>query len=103
MRDDGDAAGERIDNSCVAQYQSTTLQVLTHFVSESEEVHDTGDEDEQGRHNFLLGSDWQVDVTQLVKDSLRVDDPKIAQLWEGQVVIGRSAGMTKIQVACALC
>uniref|UniRef100_A0A3Q3DG52 Uncharacterized protein n=1 Tax=Hippocampus comes TaxID=109280 RepID=A0A3Q3DG52_HIPCM len=100
--EDGDAAEERIENSCVAQYQSTTLQVLTHFVSESEEVHDTGDEDEQGQHTFLLGSDWQVDVTQLVKDSLRVDDPKIAQLWEGQVVIGRSAGMTKIQVLSPL-
>uniref|UniRef100_A0A3Q2Z1T2 Transmembrane protein 132C n=1 Tax=Hippocampus comes TaxID=109280 RepID=A0A3Q2Z1T2_HIPCM len=102
IKEDGDAAEERIENSCVAQYQSTTLQVLTHFVSESEEVHDTGDEDEQGQHTFLLGSDWQVDVTQLVKDSLRVDDPKIAQLWEGQVVIGRSAGMTKIQVLSPL-
>ncbi|XP_061148532.1 transmembrane protein 132C isoform X1 [Syngnathus typhle] len=100
-RYDEDAAAEdKTENSCVPQYQSSKLQVLTHFVSENEE--DTTEDDEQGQQNFLLGSDWQVDVTQLVKDSLRVDDPKIAQLWEGQVVIGRSAGMTKIQVLSPL-
>ncbi|XP_077353869.1 transmembrane protein 132C isoform X1 [Festucalex cinctus] len=101
-KDDDETAEERTDNSCVAQYQSTTLQVLTHFVSESDEIQDTADEDEQGQQNFLLGSDWQVDVTQLVKDSLRLEDSKIAQLWEGQVVIGRSAGLTKIQVLSPL-
>ncbi|XP_077479420.1 transmembrane protein 132C-like [Stigmatopora argus] len=90
------------ENSCTPQYQSTTLQVLTHFVSESEEVQDAGNEDEQSPHKFLLGSDWQVDVTQLVKDFLRMDDPEIAQLREGQVIIGRSAGMTKIQVRSPL-
>nr|XP_061800467.1 transmembrane protein 132C-like [Nerophis lumbriciformis] len=101
-KEDDNKGERRTENSCAPQYQSTTLQVLTHFVSESEEIQDAGDEDEQGQHKFLLGSDWQVDVTQLVKDFLRMDDPKIAQLWEGQVIIGRSTGMTKIQVLSPL-
>ncbi|XP_061603755.1 transmembrane protein 132C isoform X2 [Phyllopteryx taeniolatus] len=101
-KEDDNTGEERTENSCAPQYQSTTLQVLTHFVSESEEVQEAGDEEERGPQNFLLGSDWQVDVTQLVKDFLRVDDPKIARLWESQVIIGRSAGMTKIQVLSPL-
>lgn len=56
------------------------------------------EDDKMGQQNFLLGSDWQVEVTQLVKDSLRVADPKVAQLLEGQVVIGLSTGVTQIQV-----
>ncbi|XP_061554392.1 transmembrane protein 132C [Phycodurus eques] len=101
-KEDDNTGEERTEKSCAPQYQSTTLQVLTHFVSESEEVQEAGDEEERGPQNFLLGSDWQVDVTQLVKDFLRVDDPKIARLWESQVIIGRSAGMTKIQVLSPL-
>lgn len=48
----------------------------------------------------MLGSDWQVDVTQLVKDFLRVEEPKVAQLLDGQVLVGLSAGNTKLQVEC---
>ena len=86
----------------MAQYQSTSLRVLTHFVADNGEVRGTVEEDRLGQQNFLLGSDWQVEVTQLVKDSLRVEDPKVAQLLEGQIVIGLSAGTTKLQV-CAFC
>lgn len=84
----------------MAQYQSSTLRVLTHFVADTGGVRGASEEDGLGQQNFLLGSDWQVEVTQLVKDSLRVADPKIAQLLEGQVVIGLSAGSTKLQVVC---
>lgn len=93
-------AEERTENSCAAQYQSTTLRVLTHFVSDAGEVRGASEEDRLGQQNFLLGSDWQVEVTQLVKDSLRVADRKVVQLLEGQVLIGLSAGTTKLQVVC---
>ncbi len=99
-KDKDDAADKRTENSCVAQYQSTTLRVLTHFVADTGEVRGATEEDGVGQQNFLLGSDWQVEVTQLVKDSLRVVDPKVAQLLEGQVLIGLSAGTTKLQVGC---
>uniref|UniRef100_A0A3Q3RUR2 Uncharacterized protein n=1 Tax=Mastacembelus armatus TaxID=205130 RepID=A0A3Q3RUR2_9TELE len=99
---DDDVAGERTENSCVAQYQSTTLRVLTHFVADTEDEKGATGEDRLGQQNFLLGSDWQVEVTQLVKNFLRVEDPKIAQLLEGQVLIGLSAGNTKLQVLSPL-
>lgn len=101
-KDSDGAADKRTENSCVAQYQSTTLRVLTHFVADTEESRGATEEDRMGQQNFLLGSDWQVEVTQLVKDSLRVEDPKVAQLLEGQVLIGVSTGNTKLQVV-SLC
>ncbi|XP_042251011.1 transmembrane protein 132C-like [Thunnus maccoyii] len=97
-----DAAEERTENACVAQYQSTSLRVLTHFVADNGEVRGAVEEDRLGQQNFLLGSDWQVEVTQLVKDSLRVEDPKVAQLLEGQILVGLSAGTTKLQVLSPL-
>lgn len=100
-KDEGDAAAERTESGCVPQYQSTTLRVLTHFVADTGEVRGAAaEEDGAGQPSFLLGSDWQVEVTQLVKDSLRVEVPKVAQLREGQVLIGVSAGITKLQVGC---
>lgn len=100
--EDDDAAGGRTDSGCVAQYQSTTLRVLTHFIADTGEVKGVTEEEGQGQQNFLLGSDWQVEVTQLVKDSLRVEVPKVAQLLDGQVLIGLSPGITKLQV-CVEC
>uniref|UniRef100_A0A3Q1JB54 Uncharacterized protein n=1 Tax=Anabas testudineus TaxID=64144 RepID=A0A3Q1JB54_ANATE len=100
--DDDGPADKRAENSCTAQYQSTTLRVLTHFVAESEDPTGSTEEDGMGQQKFLLGSDWQVEVTQLVKDSLRVEDPKVAQLLDGQVVIGLSTGNTKLQVLSPL-
>ena len=66
------------------------VRVLTQFVAESAEP--------GGHLAHLLGSDWQVDVTELVKDSMQVEEPRVAQLHEGQVLVGREIGMTTIQV-----
>ncbi|CAG5867317.1 unnamed protein product, partial [Menidia menidia] len=95
-REGAETAEDRTENACVAQYQSTSLRVLTHFVADSGEM--KGVMEDEGQNNFLLGSDWQVDVTQLVKESLRVEDPKIAKLMDGQVLIGLTPGTTKLQV-----
>ncbi|XDV38595.1 hypothetical protein PO909_007962 [Leuciscus waleckii] len=91
--DDGDE-GAKKDRSCGPQYQSTTVRVLTHFEAEPEEW--------QGQSDFLLGSDWQVDVTELVRDSLRVGDERVAKLSEEQVLIGLNTGTTKVQVMSPL-
>ncbi|KAM8827881.1 transmembrane protein 132C [Spinachia spinachia] len=101
-RNEDDAADERKEGGCVAQYQSTTLRVLAHFVAEAGEVMGAAEEDGLGQQSFLLGSDWQVEVTQLVKDFLRVEVPKVAQLLDGQVLVGTSAGITKLQVLSPL-
>lgn len=97
-KDGVDPAEGRTETACVAQYQSTTLRILTHFVADISERRGAMEEDVLGQQTFLLGTDWQVDVTQLVKESLRVEDPKVAQLLYDQVVIGLSTGNTKLQV-----
>lgn len=101
VTDDNDGAygqEERTENACVAQYQSTSLHVLTQFVTDAGEFRGAMEEGRPGQQNFLLGTDWHVDVTQLVQESLRVQDPMIAELLESQVLIGLSSGTTKLQV-----
>ncbi|CAB1318588.1 unnamed protein product, partial [Coregonus sp. 'balchen'] len=93
--DDGDKVdSERTESGCVPQYQRTTVRVFTHFVALGA--------DGLGQQDFLLGSDWQVDVTDLVQDSLRVEDQRVARLLKGQVLMGLSTGTAKLQVMSPL-
>ncbi|KAJ8401082.1 hypothetical protein AAFF_G00390390 [Aldrovandia affinis] len=85
---------ERRGRGCTLQYQNAMVRVLTHFVAEPA--------DPRGQLTFMLGSDWQVDITELVWDFLKVEDPHIAQLQEGRVLVGLDAGMTTIQVMSPL-
>ena len=66
------------------------VRVLTQFVAEAAEP--------GGQLAHLLGSDWQVDITELVNDFMQVEEPRIAKLQGGQVLIGQELGMTTIQV-----
>uniref|UniRef100_A0A4W5P9B1 Transmembrane protein 132C n=1 Tax=Hucho hucho TaxID=62062 RepID=A0A4W5P9B1_9TELE len=93
--DDGDESdSETTESGCVPQYQSTTVRVLTHFVALGV--------DGNGQQDFLLGSDWQVDVTDLVQDLLSVEDQRVAHLLEGQVLMGLNTGTAKLQVMSPL-
>ncbi|KAM3867991.1 transmembrane protein 132C-like [Diretmus argenteus] len=85
---------DRRGRSCTLQYQHAMVKVLTHFVAESA--------DPLGQMSFMLGSDWQVDITELVWDFLKVEDPQIAQLLDGRILVGRDVGMTTIQVLSPL-
>ncbi|XP_053525812.1 transmembrane protein 132D [Artibeus jamaicensis] len=85
---------ERRGRGCALQYQHALVRVLTQFAAESAEP--------GGQLAHLLGSDWQVDVTELVKDSMQVEEPRVARLQEGQVLVGRELGMTTIQVLSPL-
>lgn len=66
------------------------VRVLTQFVAE--------DSRPWGQLNYLLGSDWQFDITDLVMDFMKLEEPHIARLQEGRVLIGQEVGMTTIQV-----
>ncbi|XP_037634913.1 transmembrane protein 132C [Sebastes umbrosus] len=85
---------DRRGRSCTLQYQHAMVRVLTHFVAESA--------DPRGQTSFMLGSDWQVDITELVWDFLKVEDPQIAQLLDRRILVGLDMGMTTIQVLSPL-
>ncbi|XP_054449981.1 transmembrane protein 132D [Pteronotus mesoamericanus] len=84
----------RRSRGCALQYQHAMVRVLAQFVAESAEP--------GGPLAHLLGSDWQVDITELVKDFMQVEEPRIARLHEGQVLVGQELGMTTLQVLSPL-
>ncbi|XP_063753555.1 transmembrane protein 132C [Eleginops maclovinus] len=88
--DDDDRRGR----SCTLQYQHAIVRVLTHFVAESA--------DPRGQTSFMLGTDWQVDITELVWDFLKVEDPQIAKILDRRILVGLDMGMTTIQVLSPL-
>uniref|UniRef100_A0AAQ4NY85 Transmembrane protein 132C n=1 Tax=Gasterosteus aculeatus aculeatus TaxID=481459 RepID=A0AAQ4NY85_GASAC len=85
---------DRRGRSCTLQYQHAMVRVLTHFVAESA--------DPRGQTSFMLGTDWQLDITELVWDFLKVEDPKIAKLLDRRILVGLDTGMTTIQVLSPL-
>ncbi|NWY73031.1 T132D protein, partial [Erithacus rubecula] len=85
---------ERRGRGCTLQYQHATVRVLTQFVAEPPEP--------GAPLAHLLGSDWQLDITHLVRDFMQVEEPRIARLQEGQVLVGLELGMTTIQILSPL-
>ncbi|XP_071322906.1 transmembrane protein 132D [Trachinotus anak] len=92
----------RKGRGCMLQYQHSTLRVLTPFVAQAgaEVLPDllTGAEPVE----YFLGPDWQVDVTNLVRYSLKVADPDVARVHNGVVLQGRAVGTTTVQVLSPL-
>ncbi|XP_056389668.1 transmembrane protein 132C isoform X2 [Hyla sarda] len=91
---DDDDEDERRGRGCSLQYQHAVVRVLTQFVAE--------DPTPFGQLVFLLGSDWQIDVTDLVKDFMKLEEPHIAKLQDGRLLIGKEIGMTTMQVMSPL-
>uniref|UniRef100_A0A3Q3LED4 Transmembrane protein 132D n=1 Tax=Mastacembelus armatus TaxID=205130 RepID=A0A3Q3LED4_9TELE len=75
---------------CMLQFQHALVRVLTHFMAEQEDPRDP--------KAYFLGSDWQVDVTRLVRYFMKVEDPQVARLQAGRVLSGRDYGTTTVQV-----
>ncbi|XP_070783495.1 transmembrane protein 132C [Enoplosus armatus] len=77
------------EKGCVPVYQRSSVQVLTQFTAQ----------DSHSRATHLLGSsDWFVDVTELVRDWLRVDDARVASLDAQTNLIGLQPGKTSLHV-----
>ncbi|ELW66994.1 Transmembrane protein 132C [Tupaia chinensis] len=85
---------ERRGRGCTLQFQHATVRVLTQFVSEG-----TGP---WGQLSHLLSPDWQFDITHLVADFLKLEEPHVATLRDSRVLVGREVGMTTIQVLSPL-
>lgn len=74
---------------CVPVYQRSSVQVLTQFTAQ----------DSHSVTTHLLGSsDWFVDVTELVRNWLRVEDPQVASLGAQTNLIGLRPGKTSLHV-----
>ncbi|XP_062311309.1 transmembrane protein 132C-like, partial [Osmerus eperlanus] len=85
---------ERRGRGCALQYQYALVRVLTSFVAEpSDPALDL---------LHMLGPDWQADITHLVQDFLKVEEPRVARLLEGRVLVGREEGITTVQVLSPL-
>ncbi|KAM6246902.1 transmembrane protein 132B [Porphyrio hochstetteri] len=85
---------EKKGKGCTLQYQHAMVRVLTQFVAESSEL--------GGHLTYMLGSEWQFDITDLVTDFMKVEEPKIAKLQDGRVLVGREHGITTVQVLSPL-
>ncbi|XP_030592745.1 transmembrane protein 132D [Archocentrus centrarchus] len=81
---------DRKGKGCMLQFQHALVRVLTHFMAEQEDPRDP--------KVYFLGSDWQVDVTRLVRYFMKVEDTRVARLQAGRVLSGRDFGTTTIQV-----
>lgn len=93
-RDSEDEDGEeRRGRGCALQYQHATVRILAQFVSEGAGP--------WGQLSHLLGPAWQFDVTHLVADFVKLEEPHVATLRDGRVLVGREVGMTTIQVGSA--
>ncbi|XP_070806890.1 transmembrane protein 132C-like [Pituophis catenifer annectens] len=91
---DDEDEDERKGRGCTLQYQHAMVRVLTQFVAE--------DASPSGQLSYLLGSDWQIDITDLVTDFMKLEKPHVAQLQGGKVLVGQEVGMTMIQVLSPL-
>ncbi|NWT54579.1 T132A protein, partial [Erythrocercus mccallii] len=81
---------ERRARGCRPQFQRTGLRVLAHFVAHPLDG---------GRHlSYLPGPEWLLDVTHLVAAQTHVQDPRVASLESGAVVVGREPGVTSVEV-----
>ncbi|KAL6469776.1 hypothetical protein MHYP_G00208950 [Metynnis hypsauchen] len=86
---------EKKGRGCMLQYQHSLVRVLTAFTAEAP--------DSSGSSPvYFLGPEWLVDVTGLVRYSLKVGDTSIARLQSGTVLSGRAAGVTAVQVMSPL-
>ncbi|KYO41681.1 transmembrane protein 132A [Alligator mississippiensis] len=81
---------EKRVRSCRLQYQRASVRFLAHFVAHPLDG---------GRHlTYMPSSDWLLDVSHLVGGRARVQDPRVATLEGGSVVIGREPGVTSVEV-----
>ncbi|CAG5870446.1 unnamed protein product [Menidia menidia] len=95
---DSDAEDEdderRMSRGCTLQYQRALVKVLTQFHTTSTEGTD--------QVITMLGPDWLVDVTDLVQDSLKVTDARIAELVDRTILVGLELGSTVLKVESPL-
>ncbi|XP_015254113.1 PREDICTED: transmembrane protein 132D-like [Cyprinodon variegatus] len=92
----------RKGRGCMLQYQLSTLRVFTPFVAQSDSEVLPSPFTGEKSVEYFIGSDWQVDVTNLVRNDLKVINPEIAKVQDGIILQGRAVGTTVLQVLSPL-
>lgn len=82
---------ERRARGCRLQYQRAGVRFLVPFAAHPL--------DGGRRLTHLLGPDWLLDVSHLVAPHARVQDPRVASLEGGRILVGREPGVTSIEVS----
>jgi transmembrane protein 132 len=82
---------EQRSRSCRLQYQRAGVRFLVPFAAHPL--------DGGRRLTHLLGPDWLLDVTHLVAPHAHVQDPRVASLEGGLILVGREPGVTSIEVS----
>ncbi|XP_072826148.1 transmembrane protein 132A isoform X2 [Vicugna pacos] len=90
----GAEEAERRARGCRLQYQRAGVRFLVPFAAHPL--------DSGRRLTHLLGPDWLLDVSHLVAPHARVQDPRVASLEGGRVLVGREPGVTSIEVRSPL-
>lgn len=85
---------ERRSRGCRLQYQRAGVRFLVPFAAHPL--------DGGRRLTHLLGPDWLLDVSHLVAAHAHVQDPRIATLEGGRILVGREPGVTSIEVRSPL-
>nr|XP_060612866.1 transmembrane protein 132E [Anolis sagrei ordinatus] len=92
--DEEEEEERRQSRGCALQFQRTSLRVFTQFHTTSSEGSD--------QVVTMLGPEWLVEVTDLVGDFMRVDDPQVARLVDARTLAGREPGTTLFKVVSPL-
>ncbi|XP_063819186.1 transmembrane protein 132A [Pseudophryne corroboree] len=89
------AATDSRFQSCRPQYQRARVRFLAYFVAHSL--------DGSRQLTYLLGNDWLLDVSPLIRSQAVIRDQRIARLdEEGTVLIGQQPGVTSVEVRSPL-
>ncbi|XP_053561392.1 transmembrane protein 132E [Bombina bombina] len=91
--DDEDEEDRKLNRGCTLQYQHATLQVFTQFHTTSEDT---------GQVATMLGRDCLVEVTDLVKHYMQVENPRIVEKVDSNILAGREPGTTMFKVMSPL-
>ncbi|KAJ8379930.1 hypothetical protein SKAU_G00007080 [Synaphobranchus kaupii] len=96
-----------MSDSELSQIKGWRVPIMGGNQRSARDSEDDDDEDRRGAGlhaalTFMLGSDWQVDITDLVWDFLKVENQHVAQLQGSRVLVGLDVGMTTIQVMSPL-
>ncbi|XP_031761480.1 transmembrane protein 132A isoform X2 [Xenopus tropicalis] len=94
LEDDGGerkTSSDRRSQSCRPLYQRARVRFLAYFVAHSL--------DGSRQLTYLLGTDWLLDVSPLIRSQAVIRDPHIARLEEeGSILIGQEPGVTSVEV-----